>query len=86
MPKNKPDKDNRGGDSEEEESLIPSDLDSNVSAYLSDLTDLDSSFSNWFILWLYILASISGLLVGYQQGIIAGLELYLKDEYEGIST
>ena len=65
---------------------MPSDIYSEISAYHSELENHNPVFSCGFIFWLLVLSCISGTLVGYQQGIIAGSELFLKDEYEGITT
>lgn len=42
------------------------------------------SYNCCFVFSLYLLAITSGLLQGYQVGIIAGLELFLGDEYKDI--
>lgn len=43
------------------------------------------SFNCCFVFSLYVLAITAGLLQGYQVGIIAGLELFVKDEYRDIN-
>lgn len=42
------------------------------------------SYNCCFIFSLYILAITAGLLQGYQVGIIAGLELFVGDEYRDV--
>jgi MFS family permease len=42
------------------------------------------SYSCCFVFSLYVLAISAGLLQGYQIGIIAGLELFISDEYKDI--
>lgn len=43
------------------------------------------SYNCCFVFSLYLLAITTGLLQGYQVGIIAGLELFIGDEYKDIS-
>ena len=44
----------------------------------------EGDYSNWFQFAMYMVAISAGILQGYQIGIIAGLELYIPDEYKGI--
>lgn len=44
----------------------------------------DADYSNWFQFSMFLVAVTAGILQGYQIGIIAGIELYLPDEYKGI--
>ena len=62
---------------DEEESLI---LSTNGS------TDVDLPYNTGFVVILTLLGSIGGFLFGYDSGIIAGAQLYLKDTWPEIST
>ena len=43
------------------------------------------SYNCCFVFCVYILSITAGLLQGYQVGIIAGLELFIKDEYKDMA-
>jgi MFS family permease len=52
--------------------------------YDGEMPKKPPAYSNWFQFAMYIVAITAGLLQGYQIGIIAGIELYLPEEYKGI--